>query len=288
MVSTKGFSRLKGLASAGTIGLAGLLGGVSARAASTATGLDVTRGAAVWGNISNNTEFPSSSDMTTTNGAVYISSSASGFGISTARFSNGVTSFGDAFDNALLLAVDGNLFVNPDATIDLTGDTLTSDVVVDIVPGVDAQIQYQFNTARPIVRALFSLTNTTGAPITVDPVILSDYGSDSNTTTRSTSDGDTNIENSDFWYITDDNGSGDPRITTTRYGAGAAVIPLNALTPSDTAPEIAVSGLRYPVKPGSATFGWRQPKRADGCDQKAGDRDQSDRQCAAKRISFGT
>ena len=246
MSESKGFKRLKGLASAGAIGVAGLLGGVSARAATTATGLSVTRGGVTWGPISNNTEFPSSSDQTTTNGATYISSSASGFGISDARYTNGTTAFNDAFDNALLLAVDGNLFVNPDATVDLTGDDLTSDVVNNIVAGVDAQIQYHFYPGRPVVRALYTLTNTTGAPIVVDPVVLSDYGSDDDTTTRSTSDADTTIENTDFWYITDENDD-DPRITTTRYGTGAAVVPFNALTPSDSAPEIAVTGLRFPT-----------------------------------------
>ena len=229
MGKANGFARLKGIASAGAIGIAGLLGGVSARAASTATGVTVTRGAAVWGGISNNNDFPSSSDMTTTNGEFY-SQYTNAFGIVDANFSNGVSTFSDAFDNALLLAVDGNLFINPDATIDLTGDTVTSDVVVDIVPGVDAQIQYQFYTARPVVRALFSLTNTTGAPIAVDPAVLSDYGSDTSTTTRSTSNGDTTIDNTDFWYITDEGDTGnDPRITTTRYGAGAAVVPLKCL-----------------------------------------------------------
>lgn len=245
MDHSRGFNRLKGLASAGAVGVAGLLGGVSARAASTATGLNITRGAVNWNDIGNNSNFPSSSDMTTSNGAFY-STSTNAFGINDAQFTNGTASFGDAFDNALLLAVDGNLFINPDATIDLTGDTVTSDVVTDIVPGVDAQIQYQFYTTRPVVRALYSLTNTTGAPIAVDPVVLSDYGSDTNTTTRSTSSGDTTIDNADFWYITDEDNS-DPRITTTRYGMGAAVVPLNALTPSDSAPEIAVSGLRYPT-----------------------------------------
>lgn len=184
--------------------------------------------------------------MTTTNGAVYPTATTA-FGIKDADFLSDAGVFGGAFDNALLLAVNGNLFLNPDTTVDLTGDTLTSDTVA-IVPGINAQIQYTFFTGRRVVRALFSLTNTTGSPITVDPVVLSDYGSDSRTTVRATSDGDTTIETADFWYITDDTlGNSDARITTTRYGAGAAVVPFNALTPDGVAPAIAVSGLRYPV-----------------------------------------
>jgi len=250
--SKSGFSRLKSLSAASLIGVAGLLGGGSVRAASTPLDLTVIRGGVNWEDIDNNSNFPSSSDVTTTNGAFY-STETEAFGINDASITASDT--GDAFDNALQLAVDGNLFINPDATVDLTGDTVTSDVVSGIVPGIDAQIQYQFFPGRPVVRGLFSLTNTTGASIAVDPVILSDYGSDQTTTVQATSDGDTVIENSDFWYITDDDDESDtgdafdsdPRITTTRYGAGAAVVPLNALTPDDSAPAIAVSGLRYPV-----------------------------------------
>ncbi len=259
----KGFDRLRGMVVAGAIGVAGFAGGVTARAAATATGLSVTRGNVVWSVIGNNTSFPSSSTMTTTNGAVYTigtSSSSSSrppaFGIADAILSASSSSsgYGDAFDNALLLAVDGNLFVNPTGTMDLTGDTVTSEVVTDIVAGIDAQIAYYFVPTRPVVRALFSLTNTTGAPITIDPVVLSDYGSDTSTRTSATSSGDTTIDNADLWYITDEGSSGDdPRIMTSRYGEGAAVVPTNALTPSDTSPMIAVSGLRYntTVAPGS-------------------------------------
>jgi hypothetical protein len=258
-----GFSRLKGMAAASAIGIAGLAGGGLARAASTNLPVSITRGAAFWSNVDNNSSFPSSGTVTTTNGAVYASK-FSAFGIRDASLSNGSSgAFSDAVDNALILAVNGTLFVNPDTTVDLTGDTLTSDTVT-IVPGVNAQIRYNFFPGRPVVRGLFSLTNTTESPITVDATVLGDYGSDSGTTVRATSDGDTTIEGSDYWYMTDDQGApngttvnpnkvnaptgfGDPRLTTTRYGAGAAVIPFNALTPGTAGPGLATFGLRYPV-----------------------------------------
>ena len=272
MKSESGFSRLKGLATAGAIGIAGLAGGNVARAASVGIPINITRGAAFWSSVGNNTSFPSSSTVTTTNGDVYTSDMTA-FGIQDATLSDGSGgTFSDGVDNALILAVNGNLFVNPDTTVDLTGDTLTTDTVT-IVPGVDAQIRYNFFPGRPVVRGLFSLTNTTAAPISVNAAILGDYGSDSNTTVRATSDGDTTIENSDFWYITDDLsaptgpngptidrskphgasspnavlGSPDPRITLSRYGAGATVVPLNALTPGIAGPSQATFGLRYPV-----------------------------------------
>lgn len=242
----KGFDRLRGAVIAGAMGVAGLGGGVTARAATTGLGLNVTRGNVVWTHIDNNSSFPSSSDVTTTNGATYTTDSVTAFGIADATFSNGSSTFSDAFDNALLLSVDGNLFVNPTGTVDLTGDTLTSDTVTDIVAGIDAQIQYWFSPTRPVVRAVFSLTNTTGAPITIDPAVLGDYGSDSDTEVVGTSSGDTTIDNTDLWYITDDGeGDGDPRIMTSRYGEGAAVVPTNALTPGIAGSTQATFGLRY-------------------------------------------
>lgn len=106
----KGFDRLRGAVIAGAMGVAGLGGGVTARAATTGLGLNVTRGNVVWTGIDNNSSFPSSSDVTTTNGATYTTDSVTAFGIEDATFSNGSSTFSDAFDNALLLSVDGNLF----------------------------------------------------------------------------------------------------------------------------------------------------------------------------------
>lgn len=274
MKKISGFSRLKGLAAASAISVAGFVGGGAARAASTALPLDVVRSSARWANIDNNDSFPSSGNVTTSNGVAYAQGT-NAYGIADAGIaaaSNGLdgkgSSFFDAFDNAMILSVDGNLFINPDSTVDLTGDTVTSDTLT-IVPGIDAQVRYTFVTGRPLVRALYSLTNTTGAPLTVNAAVLGDYGSDSNTEVVATSNGNTIIEGSDLWYITDDqgagggkgipgqstradkitapNGSGDPRITLSRYGTGAAVIPLNALTPGNGDSQAATFGLRYPV-----------------------------------------
>lgn len=274
MKKISGFSRLKGLAAASAITVAGFMSAGAARAASTNIPLNVTRSSVRWSSIDNNTNFPSSNSVTTTNGAVY-SFDTTAYGIEDAALGSGgrrpagstSSGFSDAFDNALILSVDGNLFINPDSTVDLTGDTVTSDTVT-IVPGIDAQVRYTFVTGRPVVRALFSLTNTSGAPITVNAAVLGDYGSDSATEVVATSNGNTVIEGSDLWYITDDQGSGgdstpkharkkvkanapngsnDPRITLSRYGAGAAVVPFNALTPGNGDSQTATFGLRYPL-----------------------------------------
>ncbi len=277
MKKNSGFSRLKGMAAAGAISIAGFVSGGAARAASTGIPLNVTRSSVRWSSVDNNGSFPSSGNVTTSNGAAYAQGTTA-YGISDAEIGVGNTSarpagvngsgstFDDAFDNALILSVNGNLFINPDSTVDLTGDTVTSDTVT-IVPGIAAQVRYTFIPGRPVVRALFSLTNTTGAPISVNAAVLGDYGSDSSTEVVATSNGNTIIEGSDLWYITDDqggnkgtplhpnradkvdapNGGGDPRITLSRYGTGAAVVPFNALTPGNGDSQTATFGLRYPV-----------------------------------------
>lgn len=247
-----GYSRLKGLAAAAAIGATGFLGlfGSAARAATTLTKVTVSTAGATWNGIGSNSSFPSSSEMTTTNGDFY-SQTTDAYGIADAALvtTGGETEYGDAFDNALILSGDGNLFQLPGGVVDVSGNTvLTPAPGQEIVPGVFAQIEYHFYASRPAVRGLFKLENTNSAPVTLNAVVLSDYGSDDNTTVRSTSSGDTTIDNNDYWYITDEGDTGDdPRITTTRYGSGAAVVPLNALTPSDSPPSRAVSGLRYPL-----------------------------------------
>ena len=272
MKKISGFSRLKGLAAGGAMSIAGLVGGGTARAASTALPLDIARSSALWSSIGNNSRFPSSGAVTTTNGVAFAQSTLA-YGISDAAVATspsggGSGAFGDAFDNAMILSVNGTVFQNPDSTVDLTGDTVTSDTVT-IVPGVNAQVRYSFITGRPVVRALYSLTNTTAAPINVNAAVLGDYGSDNGTQVVATSNGNTVIEASDLWYITDDGGGGggkgqakgtrrdgspdgvggggDPRISLSRYGTGAAVLPFNALTPGNGDSQTATFGLRYPI-----------------------------------------
>ena len=82
------------------------------------------------------------------------------------------------YDDGMIFGVDGTLFVNPDTTVDLTGNTVNTDDVVDIIPGVDAQLEYFFDPNRNVVRALFTLTNTTGADINTSVNFRGNYGSD--------------------------------------------------------------------------------------------------------------
>lgn len=163
------------------------------------------------------------------------------FGISEAEL--GAQS--DAFDGALLVAVNGTPFRNPDATVDLTGTTVTSDVVA--IGTLNTQVQYYFDAPNTAVRAVYSFTNTAGADQVANVLIESNLGSDGNTRNIGTSNGDLVVQPTDTWVSTDDQGGGgpkllpnggpsDPALTFVRYSAGASVQP-NA-RPNDSFDEI--------------------------------------------------
>jgi MYXO-CTERM domain-containing protein len=241
----KGFERLRGVAAMALMGVGAFMGG-SARASSKTMAFDVTRGA-VWSTVTNSDSLFSGTVRTTTNGLKLAktgtgssSTAPDAFGIDDASISG----HNDAFDNALNLVVGGKAFVNPDTTVDLTGDTVTSDKVTNIIPHIDAQVTYWFSPTRPVVRAVYALTNTSGADITTDVLVAGNYGSDDSTTVEATDSSDTTIEKADKWFITSDTAASDPIILTTRYGTGAGVVPTNALTPGGGEDDY---GFRYHV-----------------------------------------
>ncbi|NOQ88400.1 MAG: hypothetical protein GQ550_05695 [Gammaproteobacteria bacterium] len=250
----KGFDRLRGVAAASAMGL-GLLGGAgSVRAVSVTTKTEVWFGTFVsvnttssstitsaptkWMGIGNLTKVMSNQSITT-DGGFSLTANQSAFGITSAQ--HGFYRY--AYDGAMFLAVGNNLFVNPDTTVDLTDKNLTTDIVVDIVPGVNAQIQYQFysselNSSRPgaVVRALYSVTNTTGADIATSMLVMGNIWFDDTTTVQGTSDGDLVVEATDTWVATNINttiggeGGSFPEVVISSHGTGAAVVPVVAMT----------------------------------------------------------
>lgn len=153
--------------------------------------------------------------------------------------------YGDAFDGFLELAVNGNSFNDPDGVVDLTGDTLTSDIQTDIVAGIDAQVEFRIFTERTstslgTIRALYTLTNTSAADIAVNVLVDGNYGSDGGTRIQATSNADLTNDATDLWVYSNDQNTGsdpsegsDPGITVSRYGTGAAVVPTNETTVAD-------------------------------------------------------
>jgi hypothetical protein len=251
----KGFDRLRGVAVASAMSM-GLLGGAgSVRAVSvttktevwfgTFTSVNTTSSSTVvsaptkWWGIGNLSDVMSNQSITTT-GGFSLTAGQSAFGIDDAQHHF----YAWVYDGAMFLAVGNNLFVNPDTTVDLTDKNLTTDTVVDIVAGVDAQIQYQFysselNSTRKggVVRALYSVTNTTLADIPTSMLVMGNYWSDATTTVHGTSDGDLIVEATDYWVAsnryTDPGGmtyvSGVDSVISS-HGAGAAVVPVVVMT----------------------------------------------------------
>jgi len=228
----KGFDRLRGVAAASAMGL-GMLGGGSARAATATFPITTTTAGVKWQNINTGPVLASGqSSLITGSGISFPNTSASGMLINNASLTSGID---NAFDGALFMATlqsgSTKLFENPDSTVDLTSNILTSDLQTDFLPGIDAQIEYYFHPSRPLVRALYSFENTTTSEISFQVYIGGNLQSANATNIQSTSDDDTDVEASDLWIISSNRGSGidpttgttdTPVITISRFGTDAA------------------------------------------------------------------
>jgi FG-GAP-like repeat/FG-GAP repeat len=138
-----------------------------------------------------------------------------GLGITDATKAGGALT--DAYDGAFVFRINGTVFQDPTGTVDLTGTTLNSNVRT--ISGIDVQVQYFFVPSAPVVRALLTLKNTGGTAQTASVVWENDLGSDGATTRNATSDGDTTLELTDRWLVTDGQAT-DPTLTWVFSGPG--------------------------------------------------------------------
>ena len=228
----KGFDRLRGVAAASALGL-GMISGGSARAATVTFGITTTTAGAKWQDINAGQVLAfGQSSLATVSGINFPNTSVSGMLINNASLTSGID---NAFDGVLFMATlqsgTTKLFNNPDDTVDLTNNILTSDLQIDFLTGIDAQIEYYFHPSRPLVRALYSFENTTNSEITFQVYIGGNLQSGNATNIQSTSDDDTDVETSDLWIISSNRSTGTnptigtpdtPVITISRYGTGAA------------------------------------------------------------------
>ncbi len=133
---------------------------------------------------------------------------------------------GDAFDDAGLISVDGTYYTNPDGDVDVTGQTLTTDL--SAINGLTLSLQYTALSGSQTLRTLISMTNPGASTISSTISYQLNWGSDGSTLVRSTSSGDTTITTGDIWSVTSDSGDADPVNLTAFGGAGF-------LTPSSIA-----------------------------------------------------
>jgi hypothetical protein len=234
----KGFDRIRSIAAAGAMGLSFFGGASIARAVSKSLPAVVTISHNNWtvhwgGSISNGIDNQSTSMLTTGGNEV----SKSFFCISDATLTVGGNTYGDAFDGAFQLLLDGVAFANPDGNVDLTGNTLTTDTIT--ISGLQTTIQYYFVPDRPVIRIQYSFHNAGGSPVSVPALIGGNLGSDDDSTIQMTSDGDQAVERSDKWYFSNDSGTvgdepdSDPNFTLSRFFDGAEVIPTSVAFPGN-------------------------------------------------------
>lgn len=146
--------------------------------------------------------------------------------------------FSNMFDGgALGMVVDGTVFKNPDNTIDFTDGVISSDLVINIVDGIDAQIQYAFaadrgDTSVGAVRAMYTLTNSSATEKSITVNVFGALASTIWTTIEATSSGNLLADDTDQWTVSTDTAQGidpwygwSPAMVVSRYGTGASVVP---------------------------------------------------------------
>jgi hypothetical protein len=138
----------------------------------------------------------------------------------------------DAFDEGLVLGIEGQSFVDDDDEGDLTGQQLTVGPVM--LAGLQVTRIERALAGSPTLRTLVKLKNTKRKKSVRRRIILSsDLGSDSGTTIRRSSSGDVFFNPADRWMVSSDDPTtadlGDPPVTFVTYGKGKPrVKPLHA------------------------------------------------------------
>ncbi|MEQ8467477.1 DUF4347 domain-containing protein [Coleofasciculus sp. E1-EBD-02] len=118
----------------------------------------------------------------------------------------------DAYDGFFRFTVNGQTFSPGSGTP--TGQTFTT--ASQTLSGLNVTAQYIANQVDPILQGVYSLTNPTANEITVPVRWGGNLGSDGSTFIKGTSSGDTILDASDSWVVTDDYTApelGDPTIT---------------------------------------------------------------------------
>jgi hypothetical protein len=135
----------------------------------------------------------------------------------------------DGPDGALMLAVQGEPFTDPDGMGTKNGETIKAGP--DTLSNIRVKVTETAIQDEPAVRMLYSLTNTKGSKATKTVKMGSNMGSDSDTRIERTSSGDRDFGASDRWVVTSEKPDplgtlADPPFTNVLYGkhAGTDVV----------------------------------------------------------------
>ena len=181
-----------------------------------------------------------------------------GFGFSDAEFTDPAGGL-DAYDGGFVMRINGVLFAPPSGGATMNGNVLNSGTAN--YAGLSSQAEFWFDQSRPIVRSLYSFSNSSQAPITATFRWEVNLGSDANTTVRGTSSGDAVSDLTDRWLVTTDNNSGDLVNTLVRYGRNAPHAPDSApYMPGDLAHDLLADQYQVTIAPGQTArlmmYGW--------------------------------
>jgi hypothetical protein len=162
----------------------------------------------------------------------------------------------DAFDNGLVLAIDGTAFddADGDAIMSVPDQLVTTDNTTFSPVNVTRTDRALHSSAT--LRTLVKFSNTGGTTANLTVEWDSDLGSDTDTQVRASSNGNNTYNLSDRWAISSDSPSapGDPVLTFVMFGQHAATHPDNIVTALgngqtcftvDTSLAVPAGGTRY-------------------------------------------
>jgi hypothetical protein len=133
----------------------------------------------------------------------------------------------DAFDNGLVVGVNGTGFDDSDANAGMAAvDQATTSNSTAFAPVSVTRWDRALHTS-PTLRTLVKFTNTGATGTTLDVGWDSDLGSDANTVVRFSSNGDTTYQAGDRWAVSADSTTAptDPPLTFVLFGKQALVRP---------------------------------------------------------------
>lgn len=114
---------------------------------------------------------------------------------------------GDSHDGFMAYGIDNRMFQNAGTVVDVSGDAITTEAEVNVVTGIDAQLELRVFAQDAIIRGVLAVSNNGDVDADIAVVAVGNVGSDACTTIQNTSNADTTIDASDTWVVSNDSGT---------------------------------------------------------------------------------
>ena len=141
----------------------------------------------------------------------------------------GLASHGDAFDHGLMVWLANTVITSTDQ---VTVSAHSLEIAPMSSPGLRASLRYTGLPGSNTLRTLATFYNPQGGPINATITLESNFGSDSETDVRATSDGNLAFTAADHWLVTSDDPTTpeDAVNTTVLFGPGAVPVPVSSVS----------------------------------------------------------